>query len=58
MAELPYATATSANNNTNDHNNEENNTCTHQDDCGALADSPSPSDCGASSLQVRQRAAP
>ena len=57
MAELPYAT-TSANNNTDDNDNEENDTCAHQDDGGTLADSPSPSDRGASSSQVRQRAAP
>ena len=58
MAKLPYATTTSANNNTNDNNDEENDTCAHQDDCGALADSPSPGDRGASSSQVRQQAAP
>ena len=57
MAELPYTTATSANDN-NDNDNEENDTCTHQDDGGTLADSPSPSNCGTSSSQVRQRAAP
>ena len=54
MAELPYATATSANDNTNDNNDEENDTCTHQDDGGALADSPSPGDCGTSGPQMRQ----
>ena len=57
MAELPYATATSANDNT-DNDNEENNTCTHEDDGGTLADSPSPSDHSASSSQVRQQATP
>jgi hypothetical protein len=36
----------------------ENDTCAHQDDGGTLADSPSPSGRGASSSQVRQRAAP
>ena len=51
MAELPYATATSANDN---NNNKENNTCTHQDDGGAMADPPSPSSSSASSSQVRQ----
>jgi hypothetical protein len=56
MAELPYATTSSANDNDND--NEENDTCTHEDDCGALANSPSPGDRGASSSQVRQRATP
>ena len=55
MAELPYATTTSAN---DDNDDKENNTCTYQDDRGALANSPSPGDCGASSLQVRQRATP
>ena len=58
LAKLPYATATSANDNTDDNDNEENDTCAHEDDCGALADSPSPGDRGASGLQVRQRAAP
>ena len=58
MAELPYASATSANDNTDDNDNEENDTCPHQDHRGALADSPSPGDRGASSSQVRQRAAP
>ena len=57
MAELPYATATSANDNI-DNDDEENDTCAHQDDCGALANLPSPGDCGASSAQVRQRATP
>ena len=55
MAELPYTTATSANNNIN---NKENDTCAHQDDCGALADSPSPGGRGAGGSQVRQQAAP
>ena len=54
MAELPYATATSANDNTDDNDDEENDTCAHKDDRGALADSPPPSDCGASSMQVHQ----
>ena len=58
MAELPYATATSANDNTDDNDDEENDTCPHQDDGGALADSPSPGGRGASSSQVRQRATP
>ena len=57
MAELPYATATSANDD-NDNDNKENDTCANQDDGGALADSPSPGNCGTSSSQVRQRAAP
>ena len=55
MAKLPYATATSANDDIND---EENDTCAHQDDHGALADSPSPSGGCASSSQVHQRATP
>ena len=55
MAELPYATATSAN---DDNDNKENNTCAHQDDCGALANMPPPSDSRTSSAQVRQQAAP
>ena len=54
MAKLPYATTTLANNN---NNNEENDTCTHQDDRGTLANPPSPSSGHASSLQVRQQAA-
>ena len=58
MAELPYATATSANDDTDDNNEEENDTCAYQDDGGALADSPSPGDCGTSSSQVRQQATP
>ena len=58
MAELPYATTTSANNNTDDNDDEENNTCTHQDNHGALANSPSPGSRRTSSSQVRQRAAP
>ena len=56
MAELPYAATGSAND--NHHDSEENDTCAHQDDGGALADSPSPSGRGAGSSQVRQRAAP
>ena len=55
MAELPYATATSANDDIND---EENDTYAHQDDRGALADPPSPSGGRAGSSQVRQRAVP
>ena len=51
MAELPYATATSANDDIDD---EENDTYTHQDDRGALADPPSPSGGRAGSSQVRQ----
>ena len=58
MAELPYATATSANDNTDDNDDEENDTCPQQDHGGALADSPSPGGRGASSSQVRQRATP
>ena len=58
MAALPYATAASANDNTNDHDNEENDTCANQDDGGALADLPSSGDCSTSSLQVHQQAAP
>ena len=58
MAELPYATATSANDNTDDNDDEENDTCPHQDDGGALANLPSPGGRGASSSQVRQRATP
>ena len=58
MAELPYATATSANNDNDDHSAKENDTCAHQDDHGALADLPSPSSGCASSLQVHQQAAP
>ena len=60
MAKLPYATTTSANdnNNNNNNNNEENDTCAHQDDRGALANSPPPGDCGTSGSQVCQRAAP
>ena len=53
MAELPYATTTSAND-----NDEENDTCAYQDDGGALANSPSPGDCRTSHSQVRQRATP
>jgi hypothetical protein len=52
MAELPYATATSANDNTDDNNDEENNTCAYQDDRGALADLPSPGGSRTSSSQV------
>ena len=55
MAKLPYATATSANDNIDD---KENDTCAHQDDCGALADLPSSGGGHASSSQVRQRATP
>ena len=55
MAELPYATATSAN---DDNDDKENNTCAHQDDRGALADPPSSGGGHAGSLQVRQQAAP
>ena len=58
MAELPYATASPANDDTDDNDNEENDTRADQDDSGALADSPSPGGGGASSSQVRQRAAP
>ena len=58
MAKLPYAIATLANNNNDHHHAEENNTCTHQNDCGALANLPSPNDGHASSSQVRQQAAP
>jgi hypothetical protein len=47
MAELPYTTATSANDNNND---KENDTCAYQDDPGALADPPSPSSGCASGL--------
>ena len=53
MAELPYATATSANDNTDDNDDKENDTCAHKDDHGALANSPPPGDRGASSAQVR-----
>ena len=55
MAELPYATTTSAN---DDNDDKENDTCTHQDDRGTLANSPSPGDRCTSSSQVRQQAAP
>ena len=55
MAELPYATTTSANDNIDD---KENDTCTHQDDHGALADPPSPSGSHASSSQVHQQTTP
>ena len=55
MAKLPYATTTSTNDNID---NEENDTCTHQDDPGALADLPSSGGGRASSSQVCQRAAP
>ena len=55
MAKLPYAIATSAN---DDIDNEENDTCTYQDDPGTLADPPSPGGGCASSLQVHQQATP
>ena len=58
MAELPYATATSANDNTDDNDDEENDTCPYEDDGGALADSPSAGGHGSGGSQVRQRAAP
>jgi hypothetical protein len=58
MAELPYATATSANDNNNNHSAEENNTCTHQNNCGTLANLPPPGGSHGSSLQVHQQAAP
>ena len=58
MAELPYTTATSANDNTDDNDDKENDTCAYQDDGGALADSPSPGDSGAGGAQVCQRATP
>ena len=55
MAKLPYATTTSANDNIND---EENDTCTHQDDHGTLANLPSSSSGHASHSQVCQQATP
>ena len=58
MAELPYATASPANDNTDDNDDEENDTCAHENDGSALANSPSPGGRGASGSQVRQRAAP